>query len=91
MAPQKLIDPWVESPEGASTAKPAFRAFRLKAKPVTKRDLANQECNLNSEQEEKNIPFLDQELTPDEYREICQNLGEYFSILKSWQKRRKLE
>ena len=53
------------------------------------RDLADQDRDQNPAQEDEKIFFLDHELTPAEYQEICQNLGEYFSILKSWRKKGK--
>jgi hypothetical protein len=51
--------------------------------PVAKEDLANQDSHKNQKAKEEKIPFLDQELSPEEYKEICGNLGAYFSVLKS--------
>jgi hypothetical protein len=55
---------------------------------VAKEDLANQAADSNPQSEETKIPFLDQEISPAEYKEICDNLGAYFAILKSWRKRK---
>lgn len=88
----------VVSPEGASCAKPAFRAFPFWGKQMPNRQLDESRKNdrlresadapASKERETEDIiSFLGSPLTQTDYQAICQNLAEYFAILRTWQEK----
>ena len=75
-------------PEGAFSAKPAFRVFfALELELATTPKSPQRSGDKLAEPEKKDtglVSFLGRRVTQAEYGEICRNLREFFDLLAKW-------